>query len=132
MFKRLSLSLLFTTIFCPAHAQWTEVGTTKQLRMYIDKSTLLSESPSVRRIWTLMDYKEPLVGKYGERSVQSYTEIDCKTYSYRSLKVLMLSESMAKGIVVKLAEPKPAEANPMSAAPPSSMMDWVISQTCLL
>lgn len=72
------------------------------------------------------------VGKYGERSTQTYTEVDCRTYSYRPLKIVMLSELQARGTVVKRFEPKQGDANPMSAAPPGSLMDWVISQTCLL
>lgn len=130
--KTLVISVIALMCHCAAHAQWAEVGTTKQVRMYIDKSTIIKESSVLRRIWTLMDFKEGVVNKYGASSVQTYTEVDCKAYSYRSLKIVMLSQPMAKGVVVKRVEPKPGEPNPMTAAAPGSMMDWVISQTCLI
>ncbi len=132
--EKKTLVILVTALMshCAAHAQWAEVGTTNQARMYIDKSTMVKESFFLRRIWTLMDFKEGVVNQYGAASVQTSTDVDCKAYSYRSLKIVMLSQPMAKGIVVKRAEPKPGEPNPMTAAPPGSMMDWVISQTCLI
>jgi hypothetical protein len=130
--KTLVIPVIALMIHCAAHAQWVEVGTTKQVRMYIDKSTMVKESSFLRRIWTLTDFKEGVVNQYGAGSIQTYTEVDCKAYSYRPLKIVMLSQPMAKGVVVKRVEPKPGEPNPMSAASPGSMMDWVISQTCLI
>ena len=69
---------------------------------YIDQSTRTGDAQP--RIWTLFDHLTP-VGAFGERSVKTLVQTDCKEGWLREISLLVFNDQMAKGSILRNTSP---------------------------
>jgi hypothetical protein len=127
---RVGAALLFGALTCTAHAanaQWASVGLYDQGAFYVDVANVTREG-SVRRFWSMMDYKTPQKSEGGKTylSTRSQMEINCQTRQARVLHLSMHTATHLGGQVVE----SEGILREWQAIPPSTPADRIASRVC--
>ena len=95
------LLLLFSlfTNFCYARWQKLSGGGDSDYTQFFESDSLKITDDGKWRIWELIDYKNPKMGKNGEiaRSSKQYWEIDCKEYQIKLITGSWFTGQMSSG-----------------------------------
>lgn len=93
--KTVLMLLLLTT--GSAWAEWVKVDEAIEGDKYIDPATIRKDG-DIRRVWEILDLKKR--NKYGQSSIRTRVEYDCKQERYNILSLTTHSKSMAQGSII--------------------------------
>jgi hypothetical protein len=98
----LVLLCMLGALSTPAHAvTWTQAGSTKDSRVFIDKASVRKDDTG-RRAWTLESFRKPQTAPDGKQylSVKALHLYDCAERSVTLQSQTFYPEAMAKGEAV--------------------------------
>ena len=91
---RCVLTVLLLALATPARADWVKIASNSYGDTYIDAETIRKEG-NIRKVWVLQDHRQ--AGLFGERSMKTQMEFDCKEIGGRSIAMSLHSGPMAQG-----------------------------------
>ena len=119
---------LLSFISMGAHAEWIEVGETKNAVFFIEPTSLKKDKNLVK-IWTMRDLREVVFSSTANVSYLSdrtYAEFNCKEEKYRQLNFYWYSENKGGGQVVFFND----DPSKSIQVPPGSITSIIMKAVC--
>ena len=124
--KKLILVLTFPLFLfsSPSLSEWTEIGKSKYMTMYLDFSSTKKVNNKIFW-WDLSDYFKPT--NNGTLSSKVYNEGDCQNFTIKRLSSYFYNEPMGRGLTQTIDTP----SNPKLIYPvPNSYDEAVLKLLC--
>ena len=120
------LVIIFTFLFSTTSwGEWSLVTENEGGNSYYDKD-IVRKSGKYLYFWMLLDFLKPI---NGDLSFNSYTQLDCSIFRYKTLKLQSYNKSMGRGIMTTDKTPK-GERGELKYPQPESTFEIMFNKIC--